>query len=369
MGNTPVPVVSWVSIAMACLFAAPFAAADPPEARTQAKVKPIFLEDPIQKEWRKNAWLVAFSPDDKTLLSYSSYPRIYYWDLSSNKLAKAIELERLVPINDPVISSDSKVFACTGFRKLIVRQCFPDQEIKTFDWDIGIVRAISTDTNLIAISRSSGSISCLNRISAEKSDLFKAKVPDWALLAFSIDQRFLFAAIENHIQCFDLKRKEIVREITLGANRSVQSLSPSPDGKSLIVGCQCYGGDGGEELGIPAGAGQLREVVGGELQVWDMSMSKVVVRKDGSKWGSSRIVWSPTKQFFATASGIEGTIELWSANDYEQLGSFDFGIKGLTHMAISHDGKKMAACFLNDKVIVWDIQLGAPEKDDRTSPK
>lgn len=80
----------------------------------------------------------------------------------------------------------------------------------------------------------------------------------------------------------------------------------------------------------------------GTPQVWDLDAGEVVLRLVGHDVANNDVVWSPDGTRIHT-NGEDGTVRTWDAASGEELQQFDFGMEGRIALALSPDGRWLAA--------------------------
>lgn len=129
------------------------------------------------------------------------------------------------------------------------------------------------------------------------------------------------------------------------------SVTFSPDGKTLAMGCSSLSLSGKEE-------GPLKEE--GPIIIWDTKTWKEIRTLKGHDEGVYGVDFSPDGKTLASCSWDE-TVKLWDVKTGNQLRTLT-GHKGnIWYVRFSPDGKTLASGGETEKTIIWDVDTGKEE--------
>jgi len=195
--------------------------------------------------------------------------------------------------------------------------------------------------------------------------------PGWAPVAFHSDGDHVAVGATSEARGYRVQVRdrtgEIVARLHHDVGADVERVAFSPDGQHLAVAR--WGGRlplaprefavdiwdweaqelvqslDTEAFGMawsPDGERLVTADLRGTPQVWDLDTGEVVLRLVGHDVANNDVVWSPDGSRIYT-NGEDGTVRTWDAASGEQLQQFDFGMEGWIALALSPDGRWLAA--------------------------
>ena len=252
----------------------------------------------------------------------------------------------------------------------------------------GIISSISVDTAfpLFAIGSHDSSVSICRLRTGEKLGELKGHRGTVLTVAFDPSgQTLATGGIDGTIILWDVKSRTLIR--TLRGHKSwVNSLVFSNDGKRLYSGSS----DGTMLIWNPSEEKPLKKIETtksevrsiavskngqwlaagiryGQILIWDLESGKFVLSKKGHESDVWAIAFTPDSHTLISGNGDwnrPGHIKLWDVGSGKQIDSFQHTGEVLS-LAVSPDGKYLAAGG-GDKVLrVWELKNPAPDKGEQ----
>ncbi len=251
---------------------------------------------------------VAFSPDGKQLVSASRDRTAALWDVATGRMRLLGEprVGQGNEVHAVAFSPDGKVLATGGYSGLV------------YLWDVQTGKEI-------------------RRVKRESDGHLIAKA-----LAFSADGKVLVCGGFHAVHWINPATGRLLRTREMG--KWVTSLSFSPDGKTLAVGCN-------ENLLLL------------ETATW-----KERARFPGHWNESGSVAFSPDGRLLASGShdmggDMDKTIHVWELATGKEVGAFRGHERAVLSVAFSPDGKRLATASADATVLIWD--LAAVSKEPR----
>jgi WD40 repeat protein len=314
-----------------------------------------------------NIYAATFSPEGKTLTSFSGDDLFHVWQVSSGKELRRYPIEGEKPdyVHSCAFSADGKLLAlgCWAIKnsetcKVLlydaatgkVRRQFQVQEA---GWAITAL-AFSPNRQVLAVGDSCGRIQLFNVTGEEASRRMKA-VAMVTALAFTPNGRVL--ASGDGIDCvrlWDVSSGALVREAqkrgpgSVGKNSFDSSLAFSPDGKSLATG----NSDNAVRLwDIAKGVERFRF----HRQAEGVDSFKMFKEVAG-------VAFTPDGKTLAVDSD-DGAIHLWEVATGKKLWQVEAHrrrdcMRLNCSIAFSPDGKTLASWGWEHAIRLWDVATG-----------
>jgi WD40 repeat protein len=289
---------------------------------------------------------LAFSPDGKILASGGPTADrqgncIYLRDAVSGKVLKVINV-RKEPVRSICFSPDSKSIALAGGHSLIAevwdvatgeKQLAIDYPKKRSDGGLMTLIAFSPDGKTIATaSRPNGAIPLFDAKTGKQT----GGVGPGTTFAYSPDGKFLAAGRQGPIiHVWDVATLKPLSQISpIESNmRGIVALAFSLDNKTLAVG------------------GLSLSDTDSPIRRWDIATGKEGTPLKGHRLQTRFLAYCPGTNLLASANG-DKTMRFWDTTTNKQIAAINFAALS---MAVSPDGRTLAAGSLDGKVRLWDV--------------
>ncbi|HEY7315775.1 MAG TPA: sigma-70 family RNA polymerase sigma factor [Gemmataceae bacterium] len=280
---------------------------------------------------------IRFTPDGKTLALRGQGSTIYLWDRISNKQLYALK-GHTGNVSSLDISPDGKTLASGSWKDGHIRLWDietgkENRRIDAFSQDVVNV-AFSPDGKAIASTGNVGGLRLWDAATGKKlaepprgnQPMNLAYAPDGKTFAgMEGDGRLHVynAANGKHLRAFD------------APGRTMAGLTYAPDGKTIAT---FWGG---------AHTFDLWDVAGGKLLHPDVGHRHCI---------TSLAFTADGKTLFSAAGITDSALYVWNGRTGEILGRLGDNPNSVNGLALSPDGKVLAACGYNDNTIrLWDV--------------
>ncbi|MGW1072308.1 nSTAND1 domain-containing NTPase [Streptomyces sp. NPDC002537] len=326
-------------------------------------------------------WAVGFSPDSRMVATASDDHTAKLWDTASGGLV-ATFAGHTDRVRDVVFSPDGRAIATAsrdGTAKL---------------WDVATRRLVATFTghssgvNGVAFSRDGrtlatgsddGTVRLWDVATHRQTALLADGTSSVRRVTFSPDGRTLAAAYNDQkVRLWDTESRQARATLT-GHTNAVVSVAFSPDGRTLATGSS----DRTARLWDMESYRSTATFGGYTNMVWSVAFSPdgrtlataafnddtarlwntATHEAAGTLTGSgllSVVAFSPDGQTLATATetgqrGVTSTLQLWNASTLEKSRTLTGSGESATAVAISPDGRTLAAGDSRGSVLIWDL--------------
>jgi WD40 repeat protein len=294
-------------------------------------------------------WSIAFSPDGKWLACGTEASTVTIWDVETGKQVRKLDAFKSKSIGGVAFSPDGKHLATVG--------SFPGSP---WIWDAKTGKVVakldrgggwsirySRDGKRLAWSASDGT-TLWDTVGNKVVARLKGHEAPVQYEAFSRDgKRLATVAVDGEVKVWDAQTgKEVIR-IPARDNRG-GAVDFTPDGKALVL------------------AGRLSGEDVFDIKVCSAAEGKELGRFAAHKQPVWRVCFSPDGKRLASAGeGIDLTVKVWGAATHKELWYFKghrvgashrVGLaRGITDLAWSRDGKRLASADGDGNVLVWRV--------------
>lgn len=306
---------------------------------------------------------VAFSPDGKILASAAGDSTIRLWEMPTGK-----ELRRLdVALPEPqqqgfgyspfavAFSPDGKTLAgASGSNKLFLWEVATGKQLHQFDSADGAppILTFSPDGKILAWIDSQMAIHLVDAASGKALRQLQGYQAPVRCLAFSPDGKLLAVGESGAIRLWDASTGASLRKLRRHQG-TVTSVAFSPDGKTLA---SAGDEDNTIRLWDPTTGRQLRQLNHQHTTLLDTAANSV------HEYGiaTSQVVFSADGKTVASIGKYDRMARLWETATGKELAQFQGPAPGFTSIALSGDGRTLAAGAEDNTVRAWDVATAKP---------
>ena len=296
---------------------------------------------PIEEEEGHVDWVssVAFSPDNKILLSGSHDGTLIVWDVSTGRQLRSIEGHRHDDdhgaVTSVVFSADGKMLLSASSDKTMrLWDTNTGAELRIFQSDDYPEAAVfSPDGKLVASANCAG-ITLWDTLTGKRLRTFRKSINCVRHVVFSPDGRTLLND-GGIIQVRDLAKGRVVKSFSFNVN----GFALSPDGNSILL------------------AGKTPEL-------WDVRKGRLLRRFPEQPNSVEEVAYSPDGKTVASESQEGGgpfsqnVIKLWDVTTGRELRRLTGHQNRVSALAFSKDGKWLASGSWDHTVKLWDVESG-----------
>lgn len=326
---------------------------------------------------------LAFSRDNKSLVSVNSTNTIRLWDVEGWTQRRIFET-RANKVETVSVSRDQKWLASGSGGRLILWEAASGREPRVLFEDTlaGVFSAdFSPDGKLLAggIGTSgtvSGQIIIYDLASGKALQTINAHEQPVATLAFSPDSRMIASGSgDKKIKLWDAATGQALRTLE-GHEGSIASVAFSPDGKILASGgwdntVRLWDVRSGKELQTIRAAFNVatsvafspngQTLVSGDynqyLRLWEVQTGKLVREWQGHEISVESVTFSPDGKIIASGGG-DNLIKLWDAQSGKELRTLAGHSSYLNRVAYSSDSKTLISASFDGTIKLWEAASG-----------
>jgi type VI secretion system protein ImpC len=277
-------------------------------------------------------YAVAFSPDNRTLISAAHDRLLKLWDVKTGREVSVFE------------GHENPVYAL----------------------------AIYPDGTKVVSGSSSGNIAIWDIASGQKTSSFKAHRGAITSIAISPDGKRIVSGSEGRtVKIWELKSGRELHTL-LGHASAVNSIAISPEGLRVFSAgdrtIRLWDIESGEKINILKyhafvsaiavsldGTKLVSGSTAGKIKLWDLGQNRELYTIQGHRSWIKNVVITPDGDFFATGAR-SGNIKLWDLKSGDAVHRFKNQGSSIEALAISSDGTDMASGTKDGTLTYWDIE-------------
>lgn len=358
--------------------------------------------------------LVAWSPDEKSLVSANEDGRLVVWDAQSGELIILLDGHD-APINGMAWSADSKTLASSSqdyqiklwdFQEKSASHAFsgtgplvwnPDKDVLYFNHEgtlssqaiiedsqakalsnepvYAILLSLSADTKQLALINEHGSLLIINSQTGKAEEVYtQYSLPITDIASSPDGSQYASLSADGTLSLWDSKTGEQIHRLD-GMAISATQLAWSPDGKFLA-----FEGDNGQlrlfELEsqsvahdlkpeFPANIGSIAwspdsQVVSigqtsGNISLWDVNTATEIPAFQTHADTVGALAWHPQIDQF-TAGDDLGILRVWEPSGRRVLKRLESHAASIFDIAYAPDASLLATASADGFIFLWDVQ-------------
>ncbi|KAF9524137.1 hypothetical protein CPB83DRAFT_948682 [Crepidotus variabilis] len=295
----------------------------------------------VVHEWTLNGhsdavMSVAFSSDDKRILSGSNDKSVRVWDASTGEELKVLDGHSHA-VTSVAFSSDGKCIISGSYDQSVqMWDASTGKKLKVLnghsDWVMSV--AFSSDGKCIISGSSDNSVRMWDASTGEVLKVLSGH-SGWVMsVAFSSDDKLIISGSNDRsVRMWDASTGKVLK-VLYGHSSSIGSIAFSNDGKHIISGSN-----------------------DGSVRVWDVSTGKELRVLNGHSSAVNTVAFSNHGKHIISGSYDE-SVRVWDASIGKELNMLDGHTSEVMSVAFSGDGKHIISGSYDQSVRIWDASTG-----------
>ena len=337
-------------------------------------------------------YALAVSPDGKWAVT-GGQGTVRFWDIATGRPGDTLQGHHMAGVFSLAFSPDGKRLASAdaedirkhnGTGKLIIWDLAAKRPLVTVDhpgWVRGV--AFAPDGKHVAMCCDDGTLQLLDAATGKVLHSLGQPGRHSTSIAFSPDSQCLAGPGDNGALLWDVVSGQELRLFN-GPEKAARTIALAPDGKIMATahfGADPISGDATVclwDVGTGASQHTLRGHKGmvhalafspngkllatgganGEVLLWEVASGRRVrALEDGGMGSMHGVAFTPDGSSLVTG-GTDGQIQIWDPGTGQLKGSPELRHAGLVSLALSTDGKIVAARGLHQPISLWDTTSG-----------
>jgi WD40 repeat protein len=284
----------------------------------------------------KGAFRAVFSSDGRSIVSGGMDAAIKFWDVASGELIRTLT-GHTAAVRTLALSPDGKYLLSGSWDKTIkLWEAATGLEVRTFAGHTAAVNAVvfSPDGKyLLSAGGKDGTVRYWDVATGRELAVLRGHRGEVTSVAFLPDGRkAVSGSFDRTVRVWDLVRGSELQSLPAG-EVSVFSVAISPDGRQLLAGSR-------------------------NMSLWDIAGGKEILKLDGKVNWVREVAMNPRGDYVLSGN-FDGTIHLWDSLTGRQIKTFA-GTKGIvSSLAFSPDGKRMLDCRVDGPLALRDVESGS----------
>jgi WD40 repeat protein len=283
----------------------------------------------------KGTFRAVFSPDGRLIVSGGMDATIKFWDVASGELIRTLT-GHTAAVRTLCYAPDGQYLLSGSWDKTIkLWDVATGKEVRTFTGHTAAVNAVTFSPDgkhLLSAGGKDGTVRHWEVATGQELAVMRGHKGEVTSVAFLPGgQKAVSGSFDRTVKVWDLVRKSELQTLPAG-EVSVFSLAISPDGRQLLAGSR-------------------------NMSLWDLAAGMQLRMLDGKVNWVREVAMSPNGEYVISGN-FDGVINLWDSTTGKQLKTFP-GTRGIvSSLAFAPDGKTMLDCRLDGPVTLRKVETG-----------
>ena len=283
----------------------------------------------------KGVFRAVFSPDGRSIISGGMDATIRFWEVASGRQISTIT-GHAATVRTLAYSPDGRYLLSGSWDKTIkLWEVATGKEVRTFTGHTAAVNAVAFSPDgkyFLSAGGKDGTLRYWEVATGRELAILRGHRGEVTSVAFLPDgRRAVSGSFDRTVKVWNLTRGEELSTLPAG-EVSVFSVAISPDGGLLLAGSR-------------------------NMSLWSLASGKELRKLDGKVNWVHEVALSPNGGYVLSGN-FDGVINLWDSTTGKQLKTFP-GVKGIvSSLAFSPDGRIMLDCRVDGPLTLREIETG-----------
>ncbi|KDR81250.1 hypothetical protein GALMADRAFT_1124665 [Galerina marginata CBS 339.88] len=293
-------------------------------------------------------YAVAFSSDDRLIVSASDDKLVRVWDVSKGEMLKVLD-GHTDSVNSVAFSSDNKLIVSGSADKSVrVWDAWTGETLKVLEGHTAPIFSVtfSSDDRRIVSGSEDKSARVWDALTGEMLKVLEGHTDAVGSVAFSNDDKYIISGSDDKlVRVWDASTGNTLK-ILEGHTEPVLSVAFSGDGRRIISGSDDT-----------------------SVRVWDASTGELLKVLEGHTESVLSVAFSSDDKKIVSGSD-ERSVRVWDSLTGETLKVLEGHIEAVSSAKFSSDNRRIVSCSDDESVRVWDATTGEMQKalDGHTEP-